>query len=131
MLWIAPTETDSGAKTLEERLWEAADQFRANSGLKAGQYSQPVLGLIFLRFAEARFAAREAMSLAFTGLGIGLIVAFAFDKLLSKFLYNVSTTDPLTFLLVPLILLLGTVLACLVPRLRAAAVEPMEALRHE
>src|ERR1019366_6541667 len=60
MLWIAPTETDSGAKTLEERLWAAADQFRANSGLTAAQYSQPVLGLIFLRFAEARFATQHA-----------------------------------------------------------------------
>jgi ABC-type lipoprotein release transport system permease subunit len=53
------------------------------------------------------------------------------DRLLSKFLYNVSTDDPATFLLVPLILLVGTVLACLIPSLRAAAIEPMEALRHE
>jgi type I restriction enzyme M protein len=60
MLWIAPAENDSATNTLEKRLWEAADQFRANSGLKAGQYSQPVLGLIFLRFAEARFAAHRA-----------------------------------------------------------------------
>jgi HsdM-like protein len=40
--------------------WVAPDQFRANSGLKAGEYSGPVLGLIFLRFAEARFAKRRA-----------------------------------------------------------------------
>jgi type I restriction enzyme M protein len=39
MLWIAPSENDSAAGTLEKRLWDAADQFRANSGLKAGQYS--------------------------------------------------------------------------------------------
>ena len=38
---------------------DAADQFRANSGLKAQEYSAPVLGLIFLRFAEARFAAQR------------------------------------------------------------------------
>ena len=45
---------------LETRLWAAADELRANSGLKASEYSSPVLGLIFLRFAEARFeAARE------------------------------------------------------------------------
>src|SRR5215469_18625702 len=60
MHWIAPSEKDNGSETLEKRLWEAADQFRANSGLKAGQYSQPVLGLIFRRFAEGRFAARRA-----------------------------------------------------------------------
>ncbi len=45
---------------LENRLWDAADELRANSGLKASEYGAPVLGLIFLRFADARFeAARE------------------------------------------------------------------------
>jgi type I restriction enzyme M protein len=56
MQWIAPTEKDTSAATLENRLWEVADQFRANSGLKAQEYSGPILGLIFLRFAEVRFA---------------------------------------------------------------------------
>jgi len=56
MRWVAPTEKDAANGTLEKRLWAAADQFRANSGLKAGQHPTPVLGLIFLRFAEARFA---------------------------------------------------------------------------
>lgn len=50
MHWVAPTEKDTTNETLEKRLWAAADQFRANSGLKAGQYSTPVLSLIFLRF---------------------------------------------------------------------------------
>ena len=40
---------------LENRLWEAADELRVNSGLSAQEYSRPVLGLIFLRYAEARF----------------------------------------------------------------------------
>ena len=57
MLWIAPSEKDTANATLEKRLWEAADQFRANSGLKAQEYSGPILGLIFLRFAEVRFGA--------------------------------------------------------------------------
>src|ERR1700694_473737 len=52
MQWIAPPEKDTANGTLEKRLWDAADQFRANSGLTAAQYSQPVLGLIFLRFAK-------------------------------------------------------------------------------
>src|SRR5258706_15358522 len=59
MQWIAPSEKDNANSTLEKRLWEAADQLRANSGLTAAQYSAPVLGLIFLRFAEARFAKRR------------------------------------------------------------------------
>jgi type I restriction enzyme M protein len=60
MHWIAPSSQDSASVTLERRLWDAADQFRANSGLKAQQYSGPILGLIFLRFAEARFATQRS-----------------------------------------------------------------------
>ena len=56
MHFVAPTEIDTANQMLEKRLWDAADQFRAISGQKAGQYSTPVLGLIFLRFAEAQFA---------------------------------------------------------------------------
>jgi len=40
-------------------IWDAADLLRANSGLTSAQYSTPVLGLIFLRFAEARFTKRR------------------------------------------------------------------------
>jgi len=60
MHWVAPSEKDTANGTLEKRLWDAADQFRANSGLKSQEYSEPVLGLIFLRFAEVRFAAQRA-----------------------------------------------------------------------
>ncbi len=56
MHWVAPAEKDTAAATLEKRLWDTADQFRANSGLKAQEYSGPILGLIFLRFAEVRFS---------------------------------------------------------------------------
>jgi type I restriction enzyme M protein len=59
MHWIAPSEKDTASTALEKRLWDAADQFRANSGLKAQEYSGPILGLIFLRFADARFAAQR------------------------------------------------------------------------
>jgi type I restriction enzyme M protein len=59
--WIAPAEKDSAKSCLEKNLWDAADQFRANSGLKAQEYSGPILGLIFLRFAEVRFLARRAV----------------------------------------------------------------------
>lgn len=40
---------------LHERLWSAAVQLRANSGLKLNEISEPVLGLIFLKFADVRF----------------------------------------------------------------------------
>ncbi len=53
---------------LENRLWDAADELRANSGLKASEYGTPVLGLIFLRFADARFeAAREEIEAKASG----------------------------------------------------------------
>lgn len=60
MHWIAPSETDTANAVLEKSLWDAADQFRANSGLTAQEYSAPVLGLIFLRFADVRFAELRA-----------------------------------------------------------------------
>lgn len=40
---------------IEKRLWESADQLRANSNLSAAEYSVPVLGLIFLRYADHKF----------------------------------------------------------------------------
>jgi type I restriction enzyme M protein len=40
---------------IEKRLWRAADEMRANSKLKSSEYSVPVLGLIFLRFADFKF----------------------------------------------------------------------------
>jgi type I restriction enzyme M protein len=47
---------------LEARLWDAADELRANSALKASEYGTPVLGLIFLRFADTKFeSARESI----------------------------------------------------------------------
>ena len=45
---------------LETRLWAAADQLWANTGLKPSEFSNPVLGLIFLRYAEKRFHEAEA-----------------------------------------------------------------------
>jgi type I restriction enzyme M protein len=47
-------------KHIESRLWSAADELRANSKLKSSEYSVPVLGLIFLRYADHKFSAVEA-----------------------------------------------------------------------
>jgi type I restriction enzyme M protein len=49
----APPKTD--IHEIAHRLWETADELRANSHLKAAEYSIPVLGLIFLKFADSRF----------------------------------------------------------------------------
>ena len=53
---------------IEARLWDAADELRANSKLKSSEYSVPVLGLVFLRFADHKFQA-AAQELAGTGSG--------------------------------------------------------------
>ena len=44
---------------IEKRLWDTADELRANSKLKASEYSVPVLGLIFLRYADHKFSQAE------------------------------------------------------------------------
>ena len=44
---------------IEKRLWDAADELRANSALKSSEYSVPVLGLIFLRYADHKFSQVE------------------------------------------------------------------------
>lgn len=44
-------------RQFEDRLWEAADNLRANAKLKANEYATPLLGLFFLRYASNRFNA--------------------------------------------------------------------------
>jgi type I restriction enzyme M protein len=51
--------TDEQLKKLKADLWASADQLRANSGLKSTEYATPILGLIFLRFAESKYSQVE------------------------------------------------------------------------
>ncbi len=51
--------TNEELKDLKDRLWKTADQLRAGSGLKSTQYSAPILGLIFLRFADSKYSKYE------------------------------------------------------------------------
>ena len=48
------------SKQLQEKLWAAAEQLRANGGLKLNEISEPILGLIFLKFADVRFKRTQA-----------------------------------------------------------------------
>src|SRR2546426_11222725 len=57
---VATQPAKPNIQDLAARLWETADELRANSHLKAAEYSIPVLGLIFLKFADSRFTALEA-----------------------------------------------------------------------
>ncbi|HEX8748974.1 MAG TPA: FtsX-like permease family protein, partial [Pyrinomonadaceae bacterium] len=73
----------------------------------------------------------QGMLLVLIGLGCGLLGAFAVTRVMSSMLFGVSTTDPLTFMVISLLLALVAFLACYIPARRATRVDPMTALRYE
>jgi predicted permease len=83
--------------------------------------------------AQARdvlvLALRPGLMLVFTGTAIGLAVSLMVTRIMSSLLFGVSATDPYTFVIVPLTLLIVTVAACLVPASHAARISPAQALR--
>jgi putative ABC transport system permease protein len=74
---------------------------------------------------------RQASRSTTIGIALGLIAAFAATRLMTRFLYGVQPTDPVTFLAVSVLLVAVTLLACYVPARTAMKIEPMIALRYE
>lgn len=65
------------------------------------------------------------------GLVVGLVASLAATKLLAGLLYGVSSSDPITYGAVAMLLGAAAFCACYIPALRAMRVDPMEALRYE
>jgi putative ABC transport system permease protein len=83
------------------------------------------------RGAVLRLIVRQGMKLSLVGVVMGLALAFGLTRFLKGLLYQVSTTDSLTFVLTPFLLVGVTLLACYIPARRATKVDPLNALRTE
>jgi predicted permease len=74
---------------------------------------------------------RRALRLAAVGIGLGVVASLGLTRFLEHVLYDVSTTDPLTFLVVPVVMGLVAVMSTWIPARRAVSLDPREALVSE
>jgi putative ABC transport system permease protein len=78
-----------------------------------------------------RVVLRHGLTLAAIGVAAGILISAAGTRLLARFLYGVTPTDPATFTALAVLLLIVAAIACVIPTLRALRVDPVVALRQE
>ncbi|HEX5603411.1 MAG TPA: ABC transporter permease [Pyrinomonadaceae bacterium] len=78
-----------------------------------------------------RLIVGQGMSLALIGIGVGLAGAFILSRYLTSMVYEISVTDPVTFVGSALLLILAAFIACYLPARKALKVYPMDALRQD
>ena len=81
--------------------------------------------------AVLKLAVGYGMKLVIVGIIVGLIVAFALTRVMAMLLFGITATDPATFMLVSLLLVLVAAVASYIPARRATKVDPIVALRYE
>jgi predicted permease len=74
---------------------------------------------------------RHGLRLVLIGLGIGLVLALVFTRVVRSLLVGVGASDALTYISIAVILTVVALVACYLPARRASAVDPMSALRYE
>jgi ABC-type antimicrobial peptide transport system permease subunit len=83
------------------------------------------------RSSVVRMIVRQGLTPVTLGLAAGLVLALAMTRVVAQMLFGVEATDPMTYVAVVGVLAAVAAIACLVPARRAAAIDPMQALRAD